>query len=66
MIPLERKNKILDLLEKNRHMTIHELAGIIYVSEMTVRRDLKQLEKEKLIKCIKHIEKYICLVYNIT
>lgn len=53
MIPLERKNKILDLLEKNKHMTIHELAGIIYVSEMTVRRDLKQLEKEKLIKCIR-------------
>ena len=40
-------------------MTIHELAGIIYVSEMTVRRDLKQLEKEKLIKCIRGVAKSI-------
>ena len=39
-----RKREIFDLLCKRRSMTVAELAKILYVSEMTVRRDLTALE----------------------
>ncbi len=53
MIPLERKRKILDLLEENNFMSVKDLAKKIYVSQMTIRRDLKLLEEEKLIKIVR-------------
>lgn len=53
VIPLERKRKILDLLEDNSFMTVNDLAKKIYVSQMTIRRDLKLLEGEKLIKIVR-------------
>lgn len=53
MIPLERKRKILDLLEENNFMSVNNLAKKIYVSQMTIRRDLKQLESEKLIRIVR-------------
>ena len=53
MIPLERKSKILDLLKANKNMTVEQIASRIYVSQMTVRRDIKQLEAENLVKRIR-------------
>lgn len=50
MIPAERKSELLTLLEKEKSLTVEELAARIYVSPMTVRRDLKQLENEGFIR----------------
>jgi DeoR/GlpR family transcriptional regulator of sugar metabolism len=50
MIPKERRKQILDLLEKNKYMTVQSLAKEIYVSEPTIRRDLAYLEKEGSLK----------------
>ena len=50
MIPLERKRELLSLLEKQGNMTVNDLAVHIYVSPMTVRRDLKELEDEGLVR----------------
>ena len=40
-----RQEKILELLERNDSLTINEIKNIFNVSEMTVRRDLNQLEE---------------------
>ena len=45
--------KELDLLENKRFMSVNDLAKSIYVSQMTIRRDLKQLESEKLIRIVR-------------
>ncbi|MDC7245966.1 MAG: DeoR/GlpR family DNA-binding transcription regulator [Sphaerochaetaceae bacterium] len=45
MIPIQRHNKILELLAKNEIMSYAELAEILQVSQMTVRRDVNILEK---------------------
>ena len=50
MIPLERKNKIIDLLNRKKYMTVNEISEKIYASHMTVRRDLRQLEKEGFVR----------------
>ena len=44
------KNRIEDLLVKNKRVTSRELAEILYVSEPSIRRDLKRLEAKNLIK----------------
>ncbi len=46
MVPEERKQQILALLERKRYVTSEELAKELYVSLPTVRRDLTALEKE--------------------
>lgn len=40
----ERQTKILEYLKKNNFATIKELAGIVWSSESSVRRDIKILE----------------------
>lgn len=51
MLKDERQNNILQLLEENEFLTVNKIANKLSVSEMTIRRDLTQLEKEKkLIK----------------
>ena len=50
MIPDDRRQDILKYLQKKSFARVSELAGIIHVSEPTIRRDLRQLEQEKLIK----------------
>lgn len=52
MIPEDRRNQILDLLEKNHYMSVEDLADHLYVSLPTIRRDLTSLEKEGCIKRI--------------
>ena len=42
----ERQEQMLSLLKKKNRVTVAKLAKTLYVSEMTVRRDLAVLEKE--------------------
>ena len=44
-----RKREIFSLLCKEHSMTVAALAGILYVSQMTVRRDLAELEAQGFI-----------------
>lgn len=48
-MPNEREKEILDFLSKKSPLTIEELAVMLHVSEVTVRRDLAALEKRGLI-----------------
>ena len=48
----ERDKIILELLLKKKKVTVKELAGTLYVSEPSVRRDLARLENQNLIKRI--------------
>lgn len=50
MIPAERRNYILALLEKKDVISINDLTESLDVSHMTIRRDLQRLEAEGLIK----------------
>lgn len=49
MIPIERKNYILELLHKKKVISTNELCRALYVSIATIRRDLLELENEHLI-----------------
>ena len=55
----ERKEKILRLLAGRGYMTVEELAGQLYVSEPTVRRDLVSLAKEGAVRRIHGGASYI-------
>ena len=46
MVPGERKQQILALLERKRYVTVEELSAELFVSLPTVRRDLAALEQE--------------------
>ena len=48
----QRQKKILDMLQNGKVM-IREAAAELGVTEMTLRRDLKELESRKLILCVK-------------
>lgn len=50
MLQYERQKSILDYLKINKSATVKELAGVIYTSEASVRRDLAELEKNGHIK----------------
>ncbi|MFB9273867.1 DeoR/GlpR family DNA-binding transcription regulator [Cohnella cellulosilytica] len=50
MLPLERRSVLIGHMAKKGSVTIPELSGILNVSEMTVRRDLKQLECEGFVR----------------
>lgn len=45
MLIEERRQKILNYIERKGQATVSELAGYIYASEPTVRRDLTAMEK---------------------
>lgn len=49
MLQLERQQQILNYLEKNRKATTNELSELLGVSATTIRIDLKQMDKEKLL-----------------
>ena len=49
MIPYERKERILEYLSHHPSATVRELAGELFISEASVRRDLSALEQEGLI-----------------
>jgi len=50
MLILDRQNKILHFVQKNRVATVAELAKAFNVHEATIRRDLTTLEGKKLLK----------------
>lgn len=50
MLPNQRHQKILELLEKNGSATVAELVAEFGTSEMTIRRDLDILEKRYLLR----------------
>lgn len=50
MVPEERKKQILELLEQKNYMTVEEISGKLYVSPPTIRRDLKSMDEEGLIR----------------
>ena len=49
MLQLERQQKILDYLKENRKATTNELSELLGVSTTTIRTDLNQMDKEKLL-----------------
>lgn len=50
MLTLERQEEILAILNENKSATVEELASELFVSGATIRRDLKDMEKQGLIK----------------
>ena len=50
MLPYDRQQQILKILEESGHVNVHKLAQAIHVSEPTLRRDLTQMEKLGLIR----------------
>ncbi len=50
MLTLERREEILEILNKNKSVTVEELATELFVSGATIRRDLRDMEKQGLIK----------------
>lgn len=46
----ERQKEILSILKENRTANVRELSAKLYVSEMTVRRDLKEMHSLGLIE----------------
>ena len=50
MLRLQRQNDILQLLKKEKELTVKELCAALYCSPATVRRDLCELEQKGLLK----------------
>lgn len=50
MLPLERQNLILEILEKKQAVTVEELCATLYSSGATIRRDLQALENNGMIR----------------
>ena len=48
MLAVERRNLILDKLQKERKVVVSELSALFDVSEETIRRDLDKLDREGL------------------
>ncbi|MBR5156490.1 MAG: DeoR/GlpR transcriptional regulator [Clostridia bacterium] len=46
----DRKKDILDILYANGRVSVASLAKTLFVSEMTIRRDLSELEKKGVLK----------------
>ncbi|MFM1535667.1 DeoR/GlpR family DNA-binding transcription regulator [Helcococcus ovis] len=50
MLKEERLQKIINLVEENKFMSVSNMSNILDVTEMTIRRDLIELEELNLIK----------------
>lgn len=49
MLPLERQNKILEILSEKQAISVDELCHVLFSSGATIRRDLQILENNGLI-----------------
>lgn len=49
-VPLNRLTTILKLMEKDKHITIEQLAHKLNVSDKTIKRDIEKLKNEEKIK----------------
>ena len=56
MLTLERQEEILSILNENKSATVDELASELFVSSATIRRDLREMEKQGL-KPLRHVKK---------
>ena len=45
MLTIERQDEIMEILNQRKTATVEELAKELFVSEATIRRDLKAMEK---------------------
>jgi DeoR/GlpR family transcriptional regulator of sugar metabolism len=50
LLKTQRQKEIVDLMEDKKVMTISEMAQVLNVSMMTIRRDLEELEESGVIK----------------
>ncbi|ROR29091.1 DeoR family transcriptional regulator [Mobilisporobacter senegalensis] len=50
MLAIERRNKILEILQSENRVVVSNLSELFKVTEETIRRDLEKLEKEGLAK----------------
>lgn len=50
MLPLERQNEIIEILNKRKAASVEELCNALYSSGATIRRDLALLENAGIIK----------------
>jgi DeoR/GlpR family transcriptional regulator of sugar metabolism len=46
MLAVERKNKILEIIQEEKSVTVSKLSKVFKITEETIRRDLKALEDE--------------------
>ncbi|MDD3336686.1 MAG: DeoR/GlpR family DNA-binding transcription regulator [Eubacteriales bacterium] len=51
MLPVERRNDILSLINQKNYLSLKELCQQLHFSESTLRRDLRRLEKDGFITC---------------
>lgn len=56
---LQRANKIIEILKEKNGASVKELASILNVSEMTIRRDLNILKSNNIVKNV-----YGATIYN--
>lgn len=49
MLPIERRNQIMQIIQEKQNIKISELSKLFSVSEMTIHRDLKPFLEEDLI-----------------
>ena len=49
MYPNERLNEIIEILEKNRYVSVEYLSRRLHISPSSIRRDLSVLEKKGLV-----------------
>lgn len=49
MLAIERRNRILEKLQKDKRVVVSELSRLYQVSEETIRRDLEKLENDGLV-----------------
>lgn len=49
LFPAERQKGIYQHLQKNSSAKVNELAQLFHVSEMTIRRDLEELERKEMV-----------------
>ncbi|NLK74432.1 MAG: DeoR/GlpR transcriptional regulator [Clostridiales bacterium] len=50
MLAIERRNRILEILQRDKKVVVSNLSAMFNVTEETIRRDLDKLEKEGLAK----------------
>jgi len=53
MLPVDRRQQILALLEEQGSLTISALSAVFQVSEMTIHRDLDLLAEEGLLRKVR-------------
>jgi len=49
-VPVNRLEKIKEIIQKNNKITILEIASELNVNEKTIKRDIDKLKKESILK----------------